>query len=88
MMDELLSALRKRLEVVADREFYHRDPQGHLAALEEADGQVRKLAACLPADADPELLHFLERQSYVKAAAWLEERLGLEGAADGQSAGV
>jgi len=70
--DALRAALERRLEVVADRDFYARDPAGHLAALQDASAAVDRLAASLPADADPTLRHYLERQSYVKAVAWLE----------------
>jgi len=70
--DALRAALERRLEVVADRDFYARDPAGHLAALQAASTDVDRLVAALPADADPTLRHYLERQSYVKAVAWLE----------------
>jgi hypothetical protein len=38
------------------------------------------LARQLPADADPELRHFLQRKSYEKARAWLEGRVPPRGA--------
>jgi hypothetical protein len=70
--DALRAALERRLEVVADRDFYARDLAGHLAALQAASADVDRLAAALPVDADPRLRHFLERQSYVKAVDWLK----------------
>lgn len=70
----LRDALRHRLEVVGDRELYAADPVGHLAKLAAASGEVDRRAAELPADVDPTLRHYLDRQSYVKAIEWLEAR--------------
>ena len=33
------------------------------------------LVVALPADCDPQLRHFLERQSYAKALDWLQVRV-------------
>ncbi len=71
-LDALRAALERRLEVVADRDFYARDAAGHLAALQAASSEVDRLAAELPEDANPTLRHYLERQSYVKAVDWLK----------------
>lgn len=71
-LQELRLALRTRLEVVADRAFFERDPDGHLARLIAASTAVNELAAALPADTDPRLRHYLDRQSYVKALDWLD----------------
>ena len=73
-LSRLRAAVRRRLDVVADRALYERDAAEHLAQLVSASEAVNRLAAELPADADPELRHYLERQSYVKALAWLEAR--------------
>lgn len=73
LANELLAALRYRLDVVADREFYQRDPAAHLAALQDAAARLEALVAQLPDSTDPMLRHYLERQSYLKAIAWLEE---------------
>ncbi len=70
----LRDAVRHRLEVVADRELYARDPQAHLARLVAASEDLDRLTGELPRDADPMLRHYLERQSYVKALDWLEAR--------------
>lgn len=69
--EDLTAALRQRIAVIQDREFYQRDPQGHLSALQEVSERIVSLQAQLPA-VDPELKHFLERCSYDKALAWLE----------------
>ncbi len=73
LANELLAALRHRLDVVADREFYQRDPAAHLAALQDAAARLEALVARLPDSTAPMLRHYLERQSYLKAIAWLEE---------------
>lgn len=70
-LQPLREALRRRLTIVADREFYARDAAGQLAALVAASGEVDRLGAELGAAADPMLRHYLERQSYVKAMDWL-----------------
>jgi len=71
ILRELRDALQWRLDVVADRGFYERDPAGHLEKLQLASASVDRIAGDLPADADPMLRHYLERQSYVKALDWL-----------------
>lgn len=72
---ELRDALRHRLDVVADREFFARDAAAHLASLQEASSAVDRVARTLPADTDPVLRHYLERQSYVKALDWLDAQV-------------
>lgn len=70
----LAEALRERLRIIADREFYSRDPEGHLEALREVSENIEALAAQLPAPVDPNLAHYLQRHSYDKALAFLEGR--------------
>lgn len=72
---ELADALRQRRTVIADRDFYARDPAGHLAALQEASAALDRAAAGLPRPLDPDLAHYLSRASYDKALAWLESEL-------------
>ncbi len=69
--DSLQTLIRERLAVVADREHYSRDPAGHLERLKSASEKLESFVSALPADIDPELKHFLERQSYLKALDWL-----------------
>jgi len=71
----LHAAVKARLDIVADHAFRDRDPAAHLAALKKAAADLDALVAALPADCDPNLRHYLERQSYTKALAWLDERL-------------
>jgi flagellar biosynthesis chaperone FliJ len=74
VFSELSEALRERLRVVADHELRDRDPQAHLDQLKSAASRLDAAVAQLPAQCDPELRHYLARQSYVKALAWLESR--------------
>ena len=71
---QLADALRERLAVIADREAYARDPQAHLQRLQGASERISTLGGQLPAPVDRQLAHYLERCSYDKALAWLEER--------------
>ena len=68
----LTEALKERLALVADREFYRRDPAAHLARLQTVSGKITALAAQLPQGADPQLAHYLQRCSFDKALAFLE----------------
>jgi hypothetical protein len=71
---ELTEALRQRLNLVGDHEFRDRDPKGHLEQLKSAASRLDAAIAQLPIQCDPELRHYLKRQSYVKALAWLEKQ--------------
>ena len=69
--EALRAALQVRMDVVANRALYERDPAAHLEALMAASTSVNELVAALPDDVDPMLRHYLDRQSYVKALDWL-----------------
>ena len=71
--ESLGSALRKRLDVVADHALRDRDPSAHLEAIKTAHRELESQIAALPPGTDPRLLHFLERQSYEKAVAFLRQ---------------
>ena len=72
---DLLAAVSHRLEVVADHKLRNRDQAEHLQKLKEAAARLNALVESLPADCDPLLRHFLERQSYAKALDWLQVRV-------------
>ena len=74
VFSDLRDALRERLRIVADHDLRDRDPQAHLDQLKAAASRLDAAIAQLPAQCDPELRHFLQRQSYVKALAWLESQ--------------
>jgi hypothetical protein len=70
--EQLAQALRERRQVIADREFYQRDPQAHLRELQKVSEHIVALQGQLPRPLDPMFAHYLERCSYDKALAWLE----------------
>jgi hypothetical protein len=70
----LAAALRERLAVIADREHYQHDPAGHLERLKAASATIDELQQQLPGDLDPQFAHYLQRRSYDKALAWLENQ--------------
>ncbi|MEI9894436.1 MAG: hypothetical protein WDN28_11275 [Chthoniobacter sp.] len=72
IQESLTAALRERLAIIADRELFARDPAGHLHRLRTVSEQIVALQGQLPSPVDPQLAHFLERQSYDKALAFLE----------------
>jgi hypothetical protein len=72
---QLLALVERRLAIVADREWYQRDPAGHLAGLQKAAADLDASVARLPGDTDPMLRHYLERQSYLKACDWLRDAI-------------
>jgi len=69
----LKEAVQSRLDIVADHAFRDRDAAAHLEALKSAASHLDSLVASLPSDTDPNLRHYLERQSYTKALAWLQD---------------
>jgi len=69
----LKEAVQARLDMVADHAFRDRDAAAHLKALQSAGSHLDSLVAQLPPDTDPTRRHYLERQSYTKALAWLQE---------------
>lgn len=69
----LKEAVQARLDVVADHALRDRDATAHLKALQSAASHLDSLVGQLPSDTDPTLRHYLERQSYTKALAWLKD---------------
>jgi len=70
---KLHAALKARLDLVADHAFRDRDPAAHLVALKTAAARLDAEMTDLLPEIDPTLRHYLERQSYTKALAWLGE---------------
>jgi hypothetical protein len=70
---ELREALQERLGVIADHDFRARDPRAHLERLKTAASRLDAAIARVRPNCDPQLRHFLDRQSYLKALAWLEQ---------------
>ena len=71
---DLRGAIQERLRIVADHDLRDRDPQAHLDQLKSAASRLDEAIAQLPAQCDPDLRHYLIRQSYLKALAWLESQ--------------
>jgi hypothetical protein len=69
---ELAEALRQRLALIADRDFYQRDPQGHLDALRDVSHRIDTARDALPRPIPGELAHYLHGASLSKALAWIE----------------
>ncbi len=70
----LVAALQERLSVIADHELRDHDPVTHLKKLQEASAAIEQHIALLPqSELDPKLRHYLERRSYDKALAWIED---------------
>lgn len=73
---ELAAALRERLAIVAD-ESSRRDVAQHIERLKQISARIAELQQRLPKPVNPQLAHFLERCSYDKALAFLEESQAL-----------
>lgn len=73
LLKNLKEAVQARLDIVADHAFRDRDAAAHLEALKSAASHLDALVAQLPSNTDPTLRHYLERQSYTKALAWLQD---------------
>jgi hypothetical protein len=71
--DNLADALRERIAVIYDHESRH-DAEKHIARLKAISERIDALEAALPPPIDPQLTHFLQRKSYDKALALLENR--------------
>ena len=69
----LATALRERLAVISDRKLYNSDPALHLEKLKAVSERVTALQSQLPPPVDPQLAHYLQRCSYDKALAFLDE---------------
>jgi hypothetical protein len=68
---DLAQALRDRLQVIGDKTLQS-NPSAHLEKLREASVRIDALKAKLPPNADPRLVHFLDRMSLSKALEFIE----------------
>jgi len=73
----LASALRERLDVIADRQAFAKDAAAHMESLKQVSERIATLQGQLPHPVDPQLAHFLQRCSYDKALAFLESLDGI-----------
>lgn len=76
IFDKLAQALQERLKVIADHDLRDRDPAAHLKKLQEVSEEIECCSVGLLQETiDPKLRHYLERRSYEKALAWIEEKV-------------
>ena len=68
---DLAQALRDRLQVIGDKPLQD-NPSAHLEKLREASERIDALTAKLPQNADPRLVHYLDRMSLSKALEFIE----------------
>ncbi len=73
---DLVHALRLRREIIADHAMRDNDPAAHLEALKSVSEQILAIQKKLPPSLEPRLAHYLDRCSYDKALALLEELSG------------
>lgn len=69
---ELAAVLRDRLLVIADHAARDRNPEEHLQRLRQLSEKLERLKQSLPGDAEPMLVHYLERMSLSKALEFVE----------------
>lgn len=70
---DLAQALRDRLQVIGDKTLKD-NPSAHVEKLREASERIDALKAKLPANADPRLVHYLDRMSLSKALEFIETK--------------
>ena len=68
---DLTNALRERLTIIADEES-RRDPDQHIARLQNVSQRIEALEQRLSPTLDPQLRHYLQRRSYSKALEHIE----------------
>ena len=59
--------------------------ENRLVTLADVSARIVELSSALPARVDPELAHFLQRCSFVKALVWLEEHAAADRASNSAS---
>jgi hypothetical protein len=70
----LSQLLRERLAIIADHSLRDSDPATHLGKLKDVSLAISSLAKELAPTLPPRLNHFMERASYDKALAFLEDQ--------------
>ena len=70
---ELTSILRERLRIIGDHAWRDRDSNGHMKALRDVSERLTAQHDALRDSVPPKLNHYLERCSYDKALAFLEQ---------------
>ncbi len=71
-LDELISLLRRRLDVIGDASLRERDPDLQLALLRKVSESITAFHQSRRGEIPPRLNHFLESSSLQKALEWAE----------------
>jgi hypothetical protein len=71
-LDELISLLRRRLEVIGDAAMRESDPERQLSLLQEISEAITAFHQSHRGAIPPRLNHFLENASLQKALEWSE----------------
>jgi hypothetical protein len=71
-LDELISLLRRRLEVIGDAAMRESDPERQLSLLQEISEAITAFHQSHRGTIPPRLKHFLENASLQKALEWAE----------------
>lgn len=72
MTQQLITLLKRRLEIIADHPWRDSDPAGHLEALKEVSEEITLWTQTHRSEVDAQLRHYLANASYLKALAHLE----------------
>ncbi len=75
MHPDLQTHLKLRLEIISDRDFYDRDPAGHLDALKDVSEKIQAYTDAHHAEFDGKLRHYLTNSSFQKALEHLQQNL-------------
>lgn len=70
--EPLRQLLRRRLEVIADRDLRERDPAGQLRQLQAVSEAITAEQVRLRPQLPPRLNHYLSQASLQKALDWIE----------------
>jgi hypothetical protein len=71
-LTRLAELLRRRLRIIADREFCARDPAAHLLELQKVSAEISALHAAARKTLPARLNHFLDQASFQKALEFVE----------------
>ena len=69
---QFAALLRRRLDIIADRALYERDPAAHLAQLQNVSAEIATLHSVTRATLPARLNHFLDHASFQKALEFVE----------------
>ena len=71
LLNSLTEQLEERLDIIADRKLYERDPETHLQQLRNVSLRITGTTQQLKGKIGPRLQHFLDSRSYEKALDYI-----------------